>query len=76
VRPGCERAGLGGQLVAYAEADYCDRTSAEEIHLGCGVYAQAFYEALGYTLASRDRDWDGSVLVRMTKSLDCAEYRR
>ena len=73
VRPGCERAGLGSQLVAWAESDYRDRTSAAEIHLGCGLYAQPFYQALGYTLASRERDWDGSVLLLMTKLLDRGE---
>ena len=70
VRPGRERAGVGTRLVAWAESDYRDRTSAAEMHLGCGVYARPFYEALGYRLVSRDRDWDGSELLRMTKSLD------
>ena len=63
----------GSQLVAWAESDYRDRTSAAEVHLGCGLYARPFYEALGYTLVSRERDWDGSVLLLMTKLLDRGE---
>jgi GNAT superfamily N-acetyltransferase len=70
VRLGRERAGVGTRLVASAESDYRDRTVATEMHLGCGVYARTFYEAVGYRLVTRDRDWDGSELLRMTKSLD------
>jgi hypothetical protein len=37
--PGAQGATPRPRLVAWAESDYRDRTSAAEMHLGCGVYA-------------------------------------
>ena len=70
VAPDSERGGLGTRLVARAESDFRDRTSAAEIHVGSVLYARQFYEKLGYELVGKDRA--GSEPFRMKKSFDVA----
>jgi GNAT superfamily N-acetyltransferase len=70
VAPESERRGLGTRLVARAESDFRDRTSAAEIHVGSVLYARGFYEKLGYELVTKDRA--GSEPFQMKKGVDAA----
>ncbi len=55
VAPDWERGGLGTRLVARAESDFRERTSAAVIHVASVIYARGFYEKLGYELATTER---------------------
>jgi N-acetylglutamate synthase-like GNAT family acetyltransferase len=70
VSPDLKRGGLGTRLVARAESDFRDRTSAAEIHVSSVLYARQFYEKLGYELVTTDRA--GSEPFRMKKGFDVA----
>lgn len=50
-----QREGLGSRLVARAESDLRNRTSAAAIHVASVIYARQFYERLGYELATNER---------------------
>ena len=55
VDAGLQRLGVGTRLVARAESDLRDRTSAAVIHVASVLYARGFYEQLGYQLATNER---------------------
>ena len=42
-------------MVARAESDFRDRTSAGVIHVASVIYARRFYEKLGYELVTKER---------------------
>ncbi len=67
--PDSQRAGLGTRLVACAESDFRNRTSAAEIHVASVIYARGFYEKLGYELATT-RERTGSEPFWMKKRFD------
>ena len=71
IAPESQRAGLGARLVARAESDFRDRTSAAEIHVASVIYARGFYEKLGYELATT-RERTGSEPFWMKKRFDVA----
>src|SRR5215467_13542128 len=71
IAPDSERQGLGTRLVARAESDFRNRTSAAEIHVASVIYARGFYEKLGYELATT-RERTGSEPFWMKKRLDVA----
>ena len=71
VAPDSERGGLGTRLVARAESDFRDRTSAAEIHVASVIYARGFYERLGYELATT-KERTGSEPFWMKKRFDVA----
>ena len=68
VAPDSERGGLGTRLVARAQSDFRDRTSAAKIHVASVLYARRFYEKLGYELVTKDRS--GSEPFQMKKDFD------
>jgi N-acetylglutamate synthase-like GNAT family acetyltransferase len=70
VAPDSERGGLGTRLVARAESDFRDRTSAAKIYVASVLYARGFYEKLGYEVAATERS--GSEPFHMKKSFDVA----
>ena len=55
IAPDLQREGVGTRLVARAESDFRDRTSAAVIHVASVIYARRFYEKLGYELATKER---------------------
>jgi len=57
-------------LVARAESDFRDRTSAAKIYVASVLYARGFYEKLGYEVAATERS--GSEPFHMKKSFDVA----
>ena len=57
IAPESQRAGLGTRLVARAESDFRDRTSAAEIHVASVIYARGFYEKLGYRVVGQMDDY-------------------
>ncbi len=67
VEPSSVRDGVGSALLAHVEADYRRRTNSAEIKAGVGFQAQGFYEANGYEVLFRDKDWDGSEYFQMIK---------
>ena len=67
IAPDLQREGVGTLLVARAESDFRDRTSAAVIHVASVIYARRFYEKLGYELAAKERS--GSEPFWMKKTL-------
>jgi GNAT superfamily N-acetyltransferase len=61
-----QREGVGARLVARAEADLLDRTSAAEIHVASVIYARQFYEKLGYEVATNERSGSEPFWMRKT----------
>ena len=53
-------------MVARAEADFRERTSAAVIHVATVIYARRFYDKLGCELAAKERS--GSEPFWMKKS--------
>lgn len=69
VDPDHTRQGIGSALLARVEADFRERTGAEEITAGVVLYAVAFYRANGYRVVREAAAWDGSLHLEMAKTL-------
>ena len=66
VAPDSQGEGLGTRLVARAETDFRDRTSAAVIHVASVLYARRFYEKLGYELTAKERSGSEPFWMRKT----------
>jgi N-acetylglutamate synthase-like GNAT family acetyltransferase len=71
IAPDLQREGVGIRLVARAESDFRNRTSAAEMYVASVIYARGFYEKLGYELATT-RERTGSEPFWMKKRFDVA----
>ncbi|MFC7546474.1 GNAT family N-acetyltransferase [Plantactinospora sp. GCM10030261] len=76
VDPDLTRRGIASRLLQRVEADYQDRTGADEVRVGVALHAKPFYAANGYRLVEQAAAWDGSAYLRMAKPLTPAYVRR